>query len=410
MNQGDESHQSESRKWLFCLPWSLSYPGGVNQVVLNLAGRLADASDYRPVALSNQWDAPRLVADPDDSRFSGFAAWHGRLRAPPESWRGLKALLAYLLWIPGAVYRLSRFLIDQRVSVINIHYPTIASFIWVPVKRIGGRRWQLVLSFHGRDLRGIVRTEGLHRRLWNMLIHSADHIVPCSNAMAREFASAYPALTDRVTVVQNGTAYSYIEALAKRGRTQRRPKDGAVHLVAVGTFEHKKGHDVLLKALAILKERTRSGIRLTLIGRSGPLLAGLRELTASLDIEPVVEFVCDIKHEEVIPRVVEADIFVMPSRHEGLPLAILEAGVCAMPVVASAVSGIPEIIRDGEHGLLVPPDDPCALADAIEKMINDPVLAGALGSALQARIKDQFTWESVCAKYLALTDASVEHG
>jgi glycosyltransferase involved in cell wall biosynthesis len=97
-----------------------------------------------------------------------------------------------------------------------------------------------------------------------------------------------------------------------------------------------------------------------------------------------------------------ADVFVQPSRSEGLPLAVLEAMAVGLPVVASRVGGIPEAVRDGETGVLVPPSQPAALAEELRKLLESPERRLELARAGRRRVREAFSLEAMLEKYLAL--------
>jgi D-inositol-3-phosphate glycosyltransferase len=106
-----------------------------------------------------------------------------------------------------------------------------------------------------------------------------------------------------------------------------------------------------------------------------------------------IVFVGTLSHDAVYPFLAEADLVVMPSRIESFGLVALEAAQMARPIVASAVDGLPEVIDDGQTGLLVPPDDPAALAQAIAALLDDPQRARALGAAARRRAETLFAWD-----------------
>lgn len=162
-------------------------------------------------------------------------------------------------------------------------------------------------------------------------------------------------------------------------------------LLAAGRFVPIKGFDVLLRACRIL---VRSGmdVRLTLAGDGG-MMPRLRFLAQRLGLKGRVSFPGFVPHDRMTGLFLEADVFVMPcvvdstGNRDGIPNVILEALLHRVPVVASDVSGIPEIIQEGITGLLVPPRDVHALADAIRRMTGDR--ARAIGMAEQGRKKVQ---------------------
>jgi glycosyltransferase involved in cell wall biosynthesis len=105
---------------------------------------------------------------------------------------------------------------------------------------------------------------------------------------------------------------------------------------------------------------------------------------------------------DVADMLAQADVFVLSSTSEGLPLSILEAMAAALPVVASAVGGVPEAVEDGETGLLVPPRDPVRLAAALERLLVDPELRRRLGSNGRDRVREQFGLEAFRQAHVAV--------
>jgi starch synthase len=109
-----------------------------------------------------------------------------------------------------------------------------------------------------------------------------------------------------------------------------------------------------------------------------------------------------LEKPEVIQILSHATVFACPSLYEPLGIVNLEAMACGTAVVASAVGGIPEVVADGSTGLLVPPDDEVALADAINALMADPALAAELGARGRARAVAEFSWDSIAAQTAAL--------
>jgi glycosyltransferase involved in cell wall biosynthesis len=180
-------------------------------------------------------------------------------------------------------------------------------------------------------------------------------------------------------------------------RPEPPPPDGEhLRMLCVARFQEKKGLDTLLDACRVLRER---GVRfrLRLIG-DGPERPALEAQMRRLGLEDLVEMPGPQPQEEVAAALRASHVFVMPCRRDrtgdmdGIPTVFMEALATARPVVSCAVSGVPELVRDGETGLLVPSDDPAALAGAIGRLAGDPQLRarlGALGRALVERQHDQ---------------------
>ena len=150
-----------------------------------------------------------------------------------------------------------------------------------------------------------------------------------------------------------------------------RPTDGPV-VGAVGRLDRQKGFDVLLRALADVPRA-----RLVLVG-DGDERAPLERLAAELGLSERVRF--EGWREDPRRYLTTFDVFALPSRFEGFPLAIIEAMLARLPVVATRVGSVPEAVADGETGLLVPSDDPPALATALRSLLGDPARRAALGA------------------------------
>lgn len=151
------------------------------------------------------------------------------------------------------------------------------------------------------------------------------------------------------------------------------PRSGPLRLVCVGRLDPVKGHDVLLQALARVE-----GVDLLVLGEGGTRTA-LEATVAELGLGDRVRL--PGWSESVPEELARHDVLVLPSRSEGWPLTVVEAMLAGLPVVASAVGSVPEVVRDGQTGLLVPKDDVDALAGALTLLRDDPLLRGRFGAA-----------------------------
>ena len=162
----------------------------------------------------------------------------------------------------------------------------------------------------------------------------------------------------------------------------------------VGRLVEKKGHEVLLRAVATLR-RARGRFRVAIAG-DGPLLAPMESLARRLGITPIVTFCGSLSHEEVKELLAVARALVVPSviasdsDRDGLPNVILEAAAMGCPVIASDLSAIPEFVTHRGTGLLVPPEDPRALADALREVLDDPSTAAARAGHARRRVIAEF--------------------
>jgi glycosyltransferase involved in cell wall biosynthesis len=190
----------------------------------------------------------------------------------------------------------------------------------------------------------------------------------------------------------------------------RRPRDGTepadpVRLLSVGRAVEKKGFSALLDALALLPKDC--AWHWTHVG-GGPLLAALKAQAARLGLEAGVTFAGPQDQKVVLEHYRKADLFVLPCRiaedgdRDGLPNVLVEAQSQGLACISTGVGGVPELIQPGATGLLVPPDAPGPLAQALQRLIGDPALRARLGAAGSRRVAGHFDARSAIAALLAL--------
>jgi len=160
--------------------------------------------------------------------------------------------------------------------------------------------------------------------------------------------------------------------------------DGEFRVVTVGRLVELKDHAAVLTALATLRKAV-PGSCLLVVGE-GSERGTLETLARSLAISDSVTFTGEVPHGRVLDILAGCDIFVLASHSEGMPNAVLEAMAAGLAVVATSVGGVPELSRDGETGILVPPGDRVALAEALATLAADPELRARLGAAARQAI------------------------
>jgi glycosyltransferase involved in cell wall biosynthesis len=174
-------------------------------------------------------------------------------------------------------------------------------------------------------------------------------------------------------------------------------------VLAVGRLVHGKGFEDLLTAWAAVVS-VHPDARLTIVG-DGLLRGRLVELAASLGLAGTVRFAGVFtaeRHGDLLELYQTARAVVQPSHHEGLSTVLLEAMACATPVVATAVGAHPTLIADGVNGILVPPQQPLALAQAVSHLMADPVEAAELGRKGRATVVHSYSWAHVADSYVSL--------
>jgi glycosyltransferase involved in cell wall biosynthesis len=182
---------------------------------------------------------------------------------------------------------------------------------------------------------------------------------------------------------------------------------GASVIGTVGRLEVRKGTDVLLHAAAALKKKGLSEVRVVVVG-DGPLRGELPTLAARLGIADHVHMLGD--RSDVHEVLGALDVFILPSRTEGMSNALLEAMATALPVVATAVGGNPEVVAAETTGVLVPSDNSTAMAEAIARLLAAPAMAARLGAAARAHVEERYSAPAMVRRletvYAAVADAA----
>jgi glycosyltransferase involved in cell wall biosynthesis len=205
---------------------------------------------------------------------------------------------------------------------------------------------------------------------------------------------------ERMTVVPVGVDHTVF-----RPQPDVEPVPGRI-MVTSSSDVPMKGLVPLLEAAA--KLRTERDIELVVIGNPRPD-GRVAKAIERLDLAPIVHCVSGITDAELARNYAQAEVAVVPSLYEGFSLPAIEAMACGVPLVATTGGALPEVVgTDGVTGLLVPPDDPGALAAAIARLLDDAELRARLGAAGRERVLGRFTWQvtaaGTAAQYRALLD------
>lgn len=184
-------------------------------------------------------------------------------------------------------------------------------------------------------------------------------------------------------------------------------KRGHIRALGVGRLVPKKGFDVLVEACGILHRRNVP-FEAVIVGEQGEHGAEIQRRIDALGLEHLVRLAGPLEQSKLYEEYRRAGVFCLPCRvldngdRDGIPNVLVEAMACGLPVITTPVSGIPEVVKDGINGQLVPPDDPEALADALLRLDRDPRLAARLSAEAQTTVREQFDGERFAAQLAAL--------
>ena len=169
-------------------------------------------------------------------------------------------------------------------------------------------------------------------------------------------------------------------------------------LITVGRLVYAKAHEVIIASMpAVLKEFPNA--KLEIYG-DGVLRADLQAQIKRLGLSNSIKL--PGQTDDVARHLAAADVFILSSRSEGLPIALLEAMSAGLPCIATQVEGVDEVLTEGKHGLTVPVENPEALAQAILQLLRDPEARKRMGAAARVHVSKQYTVDRMCGQYLEL--------
>jgi glycosyltransferase involved in cell wall biosynthesis len=279
----------------------------------------------------------------------------------------------------GGVWRLGRYLRRHRIRIVHtFDYPL--NCFGVPVARAFGVPVVLTSQRAHRAL--VPRPYG---SLLRIVERMATGVVVNSESVRQELLAERHIAPGRVHLCYNGVDTEHFHA-RNRARLSA-VKDAEVVIGVVCVLRPEKDLHTLMRAFADAIHR-RPGIRLAVVG-SGPELPGLSALARELGVHAQCIFQPMVA--DVAPWLRSIDVFVLPSRSEALSNALMEAMACGCACIASSVGGNPELIREGENGLLFPPRDVEGLIEKLEMAIADRELRERLGHAAVSEIQQRFS-------------------
>ncbi len=307
----------------------------------------------------------------------------------------------------------------HRCDILNAHYGTGYGLL----ATMSGVRPRLV-SVWGSDVYDFPAASPLHRALLRRVLLGADRVASTSRAMARQVERVVGGagrLSQPVAITPFGvdTIRFAPDTAVAGGATAAAGADGAAAVpprsqparpLVVGTVKvlaPKYGIDTLIRAFALLPAAASPlspmspppPPLLRLVG-DGPQRAELEALALQLGIADRVQFTGAVAHADVPAALRGFDVFAAASRldSESFGVAVVEASACGLPVAVTRVGGLPEVVREGETGILVERDDPPALAAALARLLASAALRRRLGSAGRAWVRSEYEWSDSVAR------------
>lgn len=330
----------------------------------------------------------RLPRRENDRGVQVYRIWAARRRQDRCSIPEMLMFMAHaLLTAPGLARQ-----IKAAAAMVFFGLPSGPIGWWLK-QRLG---LPYVVSLQGGDVPGFMGEEmALYHRLTGGLItrvwRAANAVVANSNGLASLARHHAPDID--IDMIPAGADLDAVEPPTVP------TLEGPLRLLFVGRLVNQKGIDVLFRALATMKGHT--DWTLTIAGE-GPLKDELALAAHRLQLAERIVFRGWLERDHLPAIYEQADVFVLPSRDEGMPNAMLEAMAAGLPVVGSKVAGVDEVVIDGETGFLVPPEDADALAHALRIIIEDRDRTFELGQASRKRAEQRYSWTFAADSYLSL--------
>ena len=333
---------------------------------------------YDKEGLQERWQAFTPVKIINLQAFSG----HGK-----GVFRNLISLIKGLisLWV---------FLRREKIDVIET-FTHDSNMMALPVAWLA--RVPVRIATHHGVIEGFMRwREIIHS--W-MVNHNIAHKLVAVSEKTYQISLREGVHERRIEIIQNGIVPLPIE---NRSRSEVRKEAGMgvddLVLLSVGRLVYQKAHEVLVACMPdVLREFPNA--KAWIFGE-GPLRADLQAQVEQLGLLNSV--LLPGKSDHIYDLLACADIFILPSRWEGLPIALLEAMSAGLPCISTKVEGVDEVLVEGEHGLFVPVENPNMLAQAILQLLRTPETRSKMGRAARQHVSNLYTVDRMCSQYLEL--------
>lgn len=358
--------------------------GGAGNASANIAARFAHLGHEIAVITSRFGKLPHLEQHQNLTLHRIPSLRRKQDRSGP--FEQLIFLLSASIWTLGIV---PRFKPNATLAFFGVPSGAIA---WL-LKKVFGVPY--IISLRGGDVPGFrpydfQRYHKILAPLLRLIWKDASVVVANSNGL-RQLANIFDARFE-IPIIPNGVD---LQEYATEVRTWSPPR-----LLSVGRLVHQKGLDLALRALAQLKDLEWEWC----IAGDGPQINVLRSLANELGIQNRISFPGWRSHAELVECYKGSNLFLFPSRHEGMPNVVLEAMASGLPVIASRIAGNEELVVDGETGLLFPSEDVEALCVALRTLLTDASQRQIMGNASRRRVEALYSWENTAQQYTLLLE------
>jgi glycosyltransferase involved in cell wall biosynthesis len=361
--------------------------GGGGNVTYYISKNLASLGHEVHVITSSFRDLPK------HERIDGFDVYRVPVLRKNPNVCGIHEMLSYV--ISASIYSL-KFVKKIHPDIIHVFFGIPSGPVAYILKKIYDIPYILFLG--GRDVPRPHPDPPFYRLMYGILMPAikgiwgnAKAVVACSSGL-RDMAIK-SADNVRIEVVPDGVdlAKFYPAEQAKKGK---------IRILAIGRLIQRKGFDCLIKSVSEIIKNTDKDFCVEIVG-DGPLRSELTNLAEKLKVSDKVIFSGSVPYDQLPERYRQADIFVLSSYAEGMPLVVLEAMASGLPIVATRVQGIDELVKDGTNGYLFMPSDHQILGLHLAKLINSGETRLNMGQE-SLRIVQRYDWASITKEYLRI--------
>jgi glycosyltransferase involved in cell wall biosynthesis len=309
---------------------------------------------------------------------------------------------------PWVIFKLVR--LQKDYDVVHAHgWPII---FFVALASLVANRPVYALTEHSVTNR---RRRPVFRWLDRFIYSRFDRIVAVSQAVAESLADWQPQTQDKITVIYNSIQMAYLRTAEEKNTIRQRLNldEQTPVIFASGNFRLAKGFDLLLQSMVTLLDKYRRQspdnemLPVLVITGEGELQNAIVELAMKLGIRDQVRF---LGFRTDMPHILNAaDLFVLSSRWEGCPMVVLESMALGIPILATNVGGVPELVEDNQTGKLIPPGNPTALANGMYELLRDRKQAECLADEGQQRLVQKFEIEANAQRMTTMYRQAMGH-
>jgi len=377
-SSNEKKHEKKSKFGILVLCWNIypPYAAGAEIHAYYVSNKLAeDGNDVHLIAIGPRKQVETKV----------------RIRFKQSSiqlWRRPFHNLAYVFRVFPLAYLLRR-----GVDIIQVHYAATAMIPAFMLSKIANKPY--VVTCHGSDIR-ILGKKRYMRFLQRMLLLNASEVVSVSKEIRGLLINEYQLPPQSIKLVPNGYDGELVKLLRVKSSNSVSQNPS---LVFVGGLRQVKDPMNLIEVFKVVSEHVKN-VHLQIVG-DGPLRQSVERKIEYYGLKDLVTMHGAVSNQKALEVLASSEIYVSTSIEEGFPTSLVEAMALGKAIVATNVGGVPEIVTDGINGLLTPPRLPRRMAQLIELLLKDPVLAEKLGKAAVESVAD-FSWNNITKAYLRI--------